>query len=68
MWVVLMPVPCLHMGCLLGRLTGQKQQMQMQYTKDQLRQELQQRSFLSHAQVGFTHDISPVAVASCKWV
>ena len=31
--------------------TGQAQQMQLHFMKDQLRQELQQRSFLSHAQV-----------------
>ncbi len=35
-----------------GSDNGIAQQMQMQYMRDQLRQELQQRSFLSHAQVG----------------
>lgn len=34
-----------------GLPTGQAQQMQLHFMKDQLRQELQQRSFLSHAQV-----------------
>lgn len=34
-----------------GLPAGQAQQMQMQFMRDQLRQELQQRSFLSHAQV-----------------
>ena len=34
-----------------GLPTGQAHQMQLQFMKDQLRQELQQRSFLSHAQV-----------------
>ena len=34
-----------------GLPLGQAQQMQLQFMKDQLRQELQQRSFLSHAQV-----------------
>lgn len=39
-------------GIAYGMPAGQAQQMQMQYMRDQLRQELQQRSFLSHAQVG----------------
>lgn len=34
-----------------GLPTGQAQQMQLHFMRDQLRQELQQRSFLSHAQV-----------------
>ena len=34
-----------------GLPTGQAHQMQLHFMKDQLRQELQQRSFLSHAQV-----------------
>ncbi|DBA77365.1 hypothetical protein WJX79_005205 [Trebouxia sp. C0005] len=37
-------------GIAYGMPAGQAQQMQMQYMRDQLRQELQQRSFLSHAQ------------------
>ena len=38
-------------GSGYGLPGGQAHQMQVQYMKDQLRQELQQRSFLSHAQV-----------------
>lgn len=34
-----------------GMLPQQGQQMQMRYMADQLRKELQQRSFLTHAQV-----------------
>ncbi|DBA97440.1 TPA: PAB-dependent poly(A)-specific ribonuclease subunit 3, variant 2 [Trebouxia sp. C0004] len=37
-------------GIAYGMPAGQAQQMQMQYMRDQLRQELQQRSFLSHVQ------------------
>lgn len=37
-----------------GTLPLQGQQMQMRYMADQLRKELQQRSFLTHAQVSMT--------------
>ncbi len=49
-----------------GLPAGQAQQMQMQYMRDQLRQELRHRSFLSHAQVRLTlsHSISPSALMS----
>ena len=54
-------------GFVGGSDNGIAQQMQMQYMRDQLRQELQQRSFLSHAQVGLqniSHQSTVAVLAS----
>lgn len=42
-------------GAGYGLLPMQGQQMQMRYMVDQLRKELQQRSFLTHAQASQLH-------------
>lgn len=49
-----------------GLPTGQAQQMQLQFMRDQLRQELQQRSFLSHAQVRSCSCWSCLTLQQCQ--
>lgn len=53
-----------------GLPLGQAQQLQLQFMKDQLRQELQQRSFLSHAQVQLPASLCTVNIlpANISWL